>query len=691
MSSLLKTFVVVLTSLACSAALAQTPQPTKTYAPLPGFDRDAMDTTADPCVDFNKYACGNFAKLHPIPEDLPQFDQFANLYEFNSQALHGLLEAAAAKHAATGTNEQKIGDYYASCMDTDAIEKAGLTPLQPELARIDALKSRDQLTALIARDQRLSVDAFLGFGSQQDSKDATREIAAISQGGLGLPEKDFYFRTDADSVRTRQQYVEHLAKMLQLLGQPQASATANAQKIMDLETTLAKASMGNVELRDADKTYHMKDTKAFAATIPALHIDEFLKDVGAPAVSELDDANPDFFPALNQVLMTTDLETIRNYLRLKLVESESMRLPKAFDDESFDFYGHKLEGTPQQQPRWQRCVDSTDQALGEALGQVYVEKYFAGDSKAKTLEEVHDIEAAMDKDLDSLSWMGPATRVKAKEKLHAIVDKIGYPNKWRDYARLTVTRDNTLEDSLHAREFESDYELNKIGKPVDKGEWAMTPPTVNAYYSDRMNTINFPAGILQPAFYDKTATDATNFGHIGAVVGHELTHGFDDQGRKFDAQGNLKDWWTAEDLKNFTERTDCLVNEYNGFVAVPGAAGTEDLHVNGKLTLGENTADNGGMRLAWLALQAESAKTGLDLHAKDATGYTPEQQLFLGWAQNWCSNDRPEAIRTAVQTDPHSPNPLRTKGVLTNMPEFGQAFSCKVGQPMMPVKTCRVW
>jgi endothelin-converting enzyme/putative endopeptidase len=654
------------------------------YEPLPGFDRSVMDTAADPCVDFNQYACGNFAKLHPIPPDLPAFDGFGELYKFNSQALHGLLVQAAAAHAAAGTNEQKIGDYFSGCMDTAAIEKAGLTPL-PEFDRIAALKSREELTALLAHDQRIGVNAFLGFGSEQDPKDATRVIASIDQGGLGLPEKDYYLRADADSVKIREQYVEHLTKTLHLLGQTDAAAAANAKAIMEMETAMAKASMGNVERRDPDNLYHLTAIDTFAATTPPFGVKMFLKDVGAPPVEQIDVNSPPFFVALSDILKTTSLDTIRNYLRIRLVESESMRLPSAFDDEVFNFYGRTLQGTPQQPPRWQRCVDSTDSALGEALGQVYVEKYFAGDSKTKTLEEVQAIEAAMDKDLDTLTWMGPETKIKAKEKLHAIVDKIGYPNKWRDYSTLEVTPGNTLANSLRAREFATNYDLNKIGKPVNKGEWVMTPPTVNAYYSDSLNTINFPAGILQPAFYDKTASDATNFGHIGAVVGHELTHGFDDQGRKYDAQGNLKNWWTDEDLKKFTERTDCLVNEYNGFVAV------DNLHVNGKLTLGENTADNGGLRLAYMALQAESQKTGLDLGQKDATGYTPEQQLFLGWGQTWCSNERPELLRMQVQTDPHSPDPIRTKGVLVNMPEFGQAFGCKPGQPMMPANICRVW
>ena len=667
-----------------SVARAQD-KPEPVYAPLPGFDKSAMDAKADPCVDFNQYACGNFSKLHPIPADQASFDQFTNLYEFNTQALHGLLTDAAAKSAANGTNEQKIGDYYASCMDTAAIEKAGLSPLKAELARINALQSRNGLTALAAHYKKINVGAFFDFTSQQDFKDATREIAVMDQGGLGLPEKDYYLRTDAESVKTREQYVAHLTKMLQLLGQSETEALTNAKQVMAFETELAKASMDVVERRDPDKVYHMMPVKAFAAATTPLDVTVFLKEVGSPAIEELNVASPGFFKSLNATLKTTEIATLRNYLRLRLVESQSMRLPRAFDEEYFDFYGRKLTGTPQQEPRWQRCVASTDRVLGEALGKEYVEHYFAGDSKARTLQEVKDIEAAMDKDLDGLEWMSAQTRVRAKEKLHAVVDKIGYPDKWRDYSALMVVRGDAVGNSMRAQEFLKAYDLNKIGKPVDKGEWDMTPPTVNADYDPSMNTINFPAGILQPAFYDKNASAATNYGHIGAVVGHELTHGFDDEGRKFDGQGNLKDWWTAEDKQKFTERTDCLVNEYSSFTAV------DTLHVNGKLTLGENTADNGGLRLALMALIADAGRTGIDVEKKDATGYTPQQQLFLGWAQNWCATERPEMVRMLVQTDPHSPDAIRVKGVLVNMPEFAKAFGCRQGQPMVAQTMCRVW
>jgi len=661
---------------------AQAPAPVRT---IPGFDRSAMDTTADPCVDFYQYACGSYSKLHPIPADLPSYDQFNNLNEFNLQALHGILDKASTAHAAEGSDEQKIGDYYASCMDTAAIDKAGLAPIQPELDRIAAIQSRDALISEIAHLQRISVEAFFGLGADQDFKDATREIAVMDQGGLGLPEKDYYLRSGAKDDEVRTQYVQHLVNMLTLLGESHDAAGKNAAAIMAFETALAKASLGNVERRDPEKIYHMQSVAKFATDTPNLHVAEFLKDAGTPPVSELNIATPEFFAGLNQLIASTSLDTLKEYMRVFLVDSLSSRLPKAFDEEHFDFYGRKLEGIPEQQARWKRCVDATDSALGEVLGKVYVAQYFGGDSKARTAQEVKQIEAAMGRDLDQLAWMSPATKTKAHEKLDAIVDKIGYPNKWRDYSALSITPGDSLGNTLRAREFESGYELHKIGRPVDKGEWDMTPPTVNADYLASMNTINFPAGILQPAFYDRTASDATNYGHIGAVVGHELTHGFDDEGRKFDAQGNLKDWWTADDAKRFEQRTDCLVDEYNGFVAV------DDLHVNGKLTLGENTADNGGLRLAWMALLADAAGNHTPLDQKTATGYTAKQELFLGWAQNWCSTERPEMLRMAVRVDPHSPDRIRANGVVVNMPEFREAFGCKTGQPMAPAKMCRVW
>jgi putative endopeptidase len=659
-------------------------QPAQKISPIPGFDTSIMDPSANPCTDFYKYACGKFAEKYPIPSDLPLNDQFENLNEYNHQLLHGILEHAAQPNPSRSPDEQKSGDYYASCMNTTAINADGLKPLQPELDRIDALKNKSELPALLAHYQRISVGAFFDLGSMQDYKDATQEIAVVDQGGLGLPEKDYYLRDDAKSVKLRQEYVAHVTKMLQLYGEPAAKAASDAKDILGLETSLARASMGVVERRDPYKTYHMEALTTLASTDPGLHWETLLRQAGTPPVHELNVANPAFFQSLNGILAQTDMATIRNYLRVHLLDSFASRLPKAFDEENFDFYGRKLSGTPQMQVRWKRCVSGTNAALGEALGKVYVEKYFAGDSKQKTLDMVKAIEAAMNKGLTSLSWMSPETKVKAVQKLDLITNKIGYPDKWRDYSKLIIKPNDALGNSIRAREFEAARELNKIGKPVDKLEWEMSPPTVNAYYDDSMNNINFPAGILQPAFYDKSAPEQVNYGHIGAVVGHELTHGFDDQGSQFDGNGNLKNWWTPQDKKQFDARTTCIANEYSSFVAV------DDLHVNGRLTLGENTADNGGARLAYMAMEAYAAQHNIDL-TKKMGGFTPEQQFFIGYAQNWCTNARPQFVRLLVQTDPHAPDQFRANGVVRNMPEFAHAFSCTKGAPMAPVDRCRVW
>ena len=688
--------IVVLASLGVAQdagnanASAQQPKgPDAKYSLIPGFDATALDKSADPCVDFYQYACGNFSKIHPTPSDAPEFDEFYNLMEYNTQVLHELVEQAASSGAQPGSNEQKIGDYYQSCLDTAAIEKHGLEPIQAQLHQIAALKSKAELPQLAAQLNRMGVGVFFDYSSMPDFKDATMEIAAIDQGGLGLPEKDFYLRTDAKSEELRKQYVAHVARMLSLLGEAQDAAQADAQKIMDFETALAKGSLGIVERRDPEKDYHMMPLASFAATAPAIEAPKYIEWIGSPRVEKLNVVSPDFFPALNKAIDATDLPVLQAYMRVHLADSFASRLPHAFDEEHFDFYGRKLQGTPEQQARWKRCVESTDGSLGEALGQIYVQKYFTPDMKAETVQMVRDIEAAMGKDIDAIDWMSPETKVKAKEKLHAVANKIGYPNKWRDYSKLDIQPNDAFGNSMRAREFENAYQLNKIGKPVDRQEWEMTPPTVNAYYNPTENNINFPAGILQPAFYDKNASAATNYGHIGAIVGHELTHGFDDQGAKFDADGNLHNWWTAQDKKNFDEKTDCIANEYSQFTAV------DDIKVNGRLTLGENTADNGGLRLALMALMAHQAEAAAHGNASseqnEEQSFTPQQQFFLGWAQNYCATQRPEFARMLARIDPHSPDHIRVTGVVVNMPEFAKAFSCKAGQPMAPAKACRVW
>jgi putative endopeptidase len=654
------------------------------YVPIPGFDTTSLDKSADPCNDFYKFACGKFAANHPIPADQAGVDQFYALQNVNTQALNGILNKAAAGGAGRSPDEQKIGDYYKACMDTDAIDAKGLAPIEPLLNEIDAVKSKEQLAALTGKLQRISVNAFFGFGEQQDFKDASKQIAIVAQGGLGLPEKDYYLRTGAKDVELREQYVAHVAKMLELAGSSPEKAKANAQAIMKFETSLAKASMGVTDMRDPEKTYHLQPIATFEATMPGMDFGAFEDAIHSPRVSEINNMTPEFFPALMKAIQATDLETLKAYMQYQVLTTSAGRLPKRFDAENFDFYGRKLEGQPEQSPRWKRCSNSVDGALGEALGKVYVEQYFAGDSKAKMVQMVGDIESAMEHDIDQLDWMSAATKVRAKEKLHQVANKIGYPDKFRDYSKLEIKPDDALGNAMRADAFENDRELNKIGKPVDHSEWGMTPPEVNAYYSRGMNDINFPAGILQPSFYDPKQDDAVNYGHIGAVIGHELTHGFDDEGKKFDGKGNLNNWWTPEDTKKFEERTSCLVNEYGSFVAV------DDVKVNGKLTLGENTADNGGLVLAYMAYLDRAKKEGVDLATKK-DGYTATQRFYIGFAQNWCENPRPEQVRNQVLTNPHSPDHFRANGAIVNQPGFAEAFGCKKGSPMVPVKSCRVW
>ncbi len=652
---------------------------------LPGLDTRLIDTSADPCVDFAQYACGNFNKLYPIPADRSGYGTGAIVFDYTQQVLHDLLDRVAVPTAQHTANEQKIGDYYATCLDESAIDAQGLKPIQPELDRIAALTDKKQLTGLLAHFQMINVGAFLNYYEQQDFKDAQKQIAAVDQGGLGLPERDYYFRTGEAAEKTRAEYVAHVANMLKLMGEPADQAGAGAAKIMTLETALAKVSMDVTAQRDPNNVYHPMTVEKLAELTPEIDWPQFFTLTGVAQIDSLNVANPDFFKGLQAVFDSTDLETIKTYLRWQLINATpGWALPKAEDDEDFDFYQHKLRGQPEQQARWKRCVDATDSALGEALGQVYVASQFPASSKTFTLQMVHDIEDAMGKEIDAQTWMSEETKEKAKAKLHLVADKIGYPDHWRDYTALTVVRGDAVGNAWRATEFENKRELAKIGKPVDRGEWVMSPSTVNAYYSPPMNDINFPAAILQAPLYDPQATDAENYAHIGSIVGHELTHGFDDQGSQFDGNGNLADWWTADDRKQFDSMTDCEVKEYGNFTAV------DDVKVNGKLTLGENTADNGGLRLAYVAFMEDAKRKSLDMNATQ-DGFTPMQQFFVAYGQNWCGSIRPQQVRLQVQTDPHAPREFRVNGVVQNMPEFGQAFHCKTGQPMMPANACHVW
>ena len=686
-------FCVIVFSLVCSGALfaqaagkaSGSSDAAPTYSLIPSLDNKLMDTAADPCVDFYRYACGNWAKVHPIPADSPYSDEFYNLEQYNRQVLHAILEKAAADHASRDANTQKIGDYYASCVDETAVHQKGLAPLKPELDRIDALTSKDQLPALLAHYQLINVNAFFGLGSDQDFKDATQMIAVVQQGGLGLPERDYYFRSGAKDQEIRDEYVQHITNVLKLLGSSDTQAKSDAAAIMKLETALAKASLDVTSQRDPHNIYHMMPTEQLQSLVPTFNWDKMYSATGSPAFKKINVAEPDFFKGLNQVISDTDLATIKAYLRWQLASSMAGTvLPKALDEENFDFNGRKLVGTPEQEPRWKRCVESTDGALPEALGKAYVAEEFSAASKEKAMQMIHDIEAAMEQDIDSLDWMSAETKTRAKEKLHLIANKVGYPDKWRDYSKLQIVRGDALGNSLRAREFESHRQLAKIGNPVDRQEWGMSPPTVNAYYNPTMNDINFPAGMLQPGFFDPKAPDALNYGHIGLFMAHEITHGFDDEGRQFDGHGNMEDWWTKADGDKFTQKVECISDEYSKF-------SVGDTKLNGKLTLGENTADNGGLRLAYMAYLSRAGKESIDLDKKSLDGFTPVQQLFLGFTQDWCSAWRPELERLVATTDPHSPDRFRANGVLVNMPEFGKAFGCKVGQPMMPAQSCHVW
>jgi len=645
----------------------------------------ALDKSADPCVDFYQFACGGWMKNNPIPSDQSIWSRFGELAESNREKLRGILENAA--HATVGgkrdPNEQKIGDYYASCMDEAAIEKKGIAVLKPEFDRINAFKDKSALPDLIAHLHSQGINALFNFGSGADFKNAGQVIGQADQGGLSLPDRDYYTKDDPKSVELRKQYVEHVTSMFKLLGDPADKAAAEANAVMNVETALAKGSGDRVERREPERVYHKMPVTEWQGLTPSFSFTRYLTGLGAPTLSSLNVAEPNFFKALDAELKNVSLDDLKTYLRWQLVSGQTDSLPKAFQDQHFNFYGKTLQGAKEIRPRWKRCVAAVDGDLGEALGKVFVEKYYPPEARARTLTMVKQLEEALRRDIGDLPWMSEVTKKQALIKLDAIQNKIGYPSKWRDYTTLKIERGDALGNSLRSNAFEVHRQLMKIGKPLDKQEWQMTPPTVNAYYEPTENNINFPAGILQPPFYDFKADDALNFGGMGAVIGHELTHGFDDQGALFDPQGNLKNWWTPEDEKAFKERTQCIVDEYDKFVAV------DDVHVRGKLTLGENTADNGGLRIAYMALMkslADSSKQPAEID-----GFTPEQRVFIGWGQIWCQNQTDQMARLLAINNEHAPGNFRVNGVVQNMPEFQKAFACKAGQPMVSANACRVW
>jgi len=664
-------------------------QATKPAGPAPNdlrvFDASLTDRTVDPCGNFYRFSCNGWFKRNPLPADQVAYGRFTELHELNRVHLRQILEEAAAVSASRTPNEQKIGDEYASCMDTAAIDKAGLAPLQPELDRIAALKSNADLPALLGHLHGLGVNAFFGMGSNQDFADASQVVSFYGAGGLGLPERDYYTRTDPKSVEQRQQYVDHVTKMFALASEPEAQARKDAETVLALETRLAKASLTVTEQRDPQNLNHPTDVVSFGKTLTHFTLSDYVGAEHAPAAGKMNVTEPKFFSEFDAILAGTPTDQVRTYLRWHLLHAfAGTSMPHSFDVESWHFYAHILNGAEKQQERWKRCTSRVDQEMGEALGHVYVAKYFPPDAKQRALDMTLAIELAMQKDIDTLDWMSAETKTKAKEKLHTVMNKIGYPDKWRDYSNLDIVRGEALGNEERANEFERARDLAKIGKPVDKGEWLMSPPTVNAYYDPQQNNVNFPAGYFQPPFFSDKEDDAANYGDMGSTIGHELTHGFDDEGRQFDKDGNLKDWWTKDDEQKFNERAACEVKQYDEIEAVPG------VHLNGKLTLGENLADLGGLWLAWLAWLDKAQTAHLDMNAK-TDGYTPDQRFWIAYAQQWCTQTRPEQLRTQAQTNPHAPDEYRTNTVLQDLPEFAKSFSCKKTDKMVIATPCRVW
>ncbi len=650
-------------------------------APSRGFSLDAMDRSADPCTDFYQYSCGGWRAKNPIPADRSGWGRGNELQERNNEVLRDILEKAAAKKTGATSVEQQIGTFWSACMDEKAVETQGAGAIAPELKRIRTLRSKTGLPAVLAHLHQRGVNALFRTESEQDFKDATEVIAVTDQGGLSLPDRDYYLKDDPRFVENRKQYLAHLEKVFALLGEAPEKAAADAKTVMEIESKLAEASMERVKRREPANIYHRMKVTELGALSPSFSWTAYLKAAGVRPVESLNVRAPDFFKGMESVVASRSLDDLKTYLRWQVARVNAPLLSAAFVDENFDFFGRKLTGAKEIRPRWKRCVERADNALGEALGQLYVEATFGTEGKQRMLQMVHALEAALERDIRELPWMTEVTKNKALEKLHAIANKIGYPEKYRDYSSIRIASGDLVGNVARSNQFEFARQLDKIGKPVDLKEWLMTPPTVNAYYDPQQNNINFPAGILQPPYFDRSMDDAVNFGGIGAVIGHELTHGFDDEGRKFDPKGNLSDWWTEEDAKEFEKRASCIADEYSEFSPIEG------VKLNGKLTLGENTADNGGLRIAYMALMDTLA--GQD--APPIDGFTPEQRLFLGWGQVWCQNMTDQRAKMLATIDPHAPGRFRVAGVVSNMPEFQKAFSCKKDQPMVRENACRVW
>jgi len=692
----MKSFVFILVTLFSAFSLrAQTEpskQPAERPAPIeqnpPPLDAKNMDTSVKPQDDFYLYANGGWLKGNPVPPEYSRWGSFDELTEKNNDALHKIADKAANTHvdAKTAPEVQKVGDYYASGMDEKTIGAERIRPLEEELKRIDAIKNRADVLKAVAHLHTTGVGAFFEFGSGQDEKDSTREIAQAAQGGLGLPDRDYYTKTDEDSKKKRAAYVEHVTKMLTLLGEPASKATGDAKKIMAFETSLAKASRTRVELRDPQKNYNKMSQADLQKLTPDWNWADYFVAINLAEPGDINVGQPEFFKAANAAFTSTSIEDWKTYLRWHLINAAAEDLSDDFVNEDFTFKEGVLRGTKQIKPRWKRVVASTDEGLGDALGKLYVADYFPPEAKARALEMINNLKAALADRIKTLDWMDEPTKQEALKKLAAMNVKIGYPDKWRDYSLLKIDRGPYVLNTMRAANFEVNRELKKIGKPVDRTEWGMTPPTVNAYYNANMNEIVFPAGILQPPFFEPKADDAVNYGGMGAVIGHEMTHGFDDQGRQFDASGNLRDWWSPESAAKFKDRSQAVVQQYSEYEPIPG------VHINGEMTQGENIADIGGVKLAYAALQKALEKNPQAREQK-IDGLMPEQRFFLGWAQVWRANQREQDLRLRLNTDPHSPTRYRCNGPISNMPEFAKAFNLAEDCPMVrpPDKRVNIW
>ena len=676
-----------------SADPSAKPQVDKNPPPL---DPKNMDTSVKPEDDFYLYANGGWIKRNPVPPEFSRWGAFNELAEKNNDALKEIVEKAAGTAPAeekktkapkaASADVQKVGDFYASGMNEAAIEAAKAKPLDEEFKRIDAMKTPKDVLKQIAHMHMMGSKAFFLFGAGQDDKDSTMVISQAYQGGLGLPDRDYYTKEDEASKKLRDQYVEHVTKMLTLAGDSAEAAAEKAKKVMALETALAKASRVRVELRDPQKNYNKMKQADLQALMPDFSWADYFKEIKLAQPGDINVGQPDFFKAAGELFKSTPIDDWKAYLRWHVLLTTASTLSNDFVNENFRFYEAVLRGTKQIKPRWKRVVAATDAALGESLGKLYVAEHFPPEAKARALEMVNNVKDAVAERIKSLEWMDEPTKQEALKKLGAFAVKIGYPDKWRDYSALKIDRTSYAQNVMRASVFESERQLKKIGKPVDRTEWGLTPPTVNAYYNPNMNEIVFPAGIMQPPFFDMKADDAVNYGGMGAVIAHEISHGFDDQGRQFDAVGNLRDWWSAESAKAYTDRSKAIVAQYAAYEPLPGHK------INGELTQGENIADIGGLKLAYTALQKALAKNPKAAQEK-IDGLTPDQRFFLGWAQIWRNNQRDEDLKLRLNTDPHSPGRFRTIGPVSNMEEFAKAFNIPPTSPMIrpPDQRVNIW